>query len=165
MPENKYVEMFCYLNDKSDSEMEIPSSYTVKALTSAKEDDLYQCYYKAFKAGDARFFFEQSEAERRDFFDELELAKARNEAGSVAICKDGDIIAFTYVIPYGDKKCHISCMAVHPDHQRQGLGAFMVQHAKQMAAAEGYQSITLDTETSMGAFHLYTKYGFTIIDD
>jgi ribosomal protein S18 acetylase RimI-like enzyme len=41
----------------------------------------------------------------------------------------------------------------------------MVLHAKQKAAAEGYQSITLGTETSLGAFHLYRKYGFTIIDD
>jgi ribosomal protein S18 acetylase RimI-like enzyme len=55
-------------------------------------------------------------------------------------------------------------MVVHPDHQRQGLGSFMVQFAKQEVAAQGHQSITLGTETSMGAFQLYRKYGFIIID-
>jgi len=163
--ENKYVEMICHLNDKSNVEVKYPEGFEVQSLSSADESDLYQCYYKAFRDGDAHFFFEQSEDERRDFFNELELAQARDEPGSVVIRKDGSVIAFTYVIPYGDKNRHISCMVVHPNYQRQGLGAFMVQFAKQEVAAQGHHSITLGTDTNMGAYQLYRKYGFTIIEE
>lgn len=165
MPENKYVEMICHLNDNPDVNVKLPAGFEVQSLSTVDEDDLYQCYYEAFEAGDAQFFFEQTETERRDFFDELELVEARGEPGSVVICKDGSVMAFTYVIPYGDKNRHISCMVVHPNYQRQGLGAFMVQFAKQEVASQGHQSITLGTDTNMGAFQLYRKYGFTIIDE
>ena len=165
MPKNKYVEMICQLNVNSDNKVEIPPGYEVQSLSSAEEDELYQCYYDAFKAGDAGFFFEQSETDRLEYFEELELAQAKNEPGSVVIREDGKVIAFTYVIPYGDKNCHISCMVVHPDYQRQGLGAFMVEYAKQEVAAQGYESMTLGTDTNMGAFQLYRKYGFTMIDE
>jgi ribosomal protein S18 acetylase RimI-like enzyme len=56
-------------------------------------------------------------------------------------------------------------MVVHPDYQRQGLGAFMVQYVKVKTAEQGCRSITLGTDTSMSAFQLYRKYGFEILAD
>lgn len=165
MSENQYVEMICHLADQPQTKIFLPKGFEAKPLKSASEDELYECYCAAFQAGDAAFFFEQSATERREYFETLELDQARENPASVLITR-GDVVAgFTYVIPYGEGNRHISCMVVHPDYQRQGLGAFMVQYAKAKVADQGCRSITLDTDTKMGAFQLYRKYGFEIITD
>jgi ribosomal protein S18 acetylase RimI-like enzyme len=165
MPESKYVEMICRLAERPQVEIVLPQGFQVASLKDADEDALYRCYYAALEAGDARFFHHQSKAERREYFDTLRLEEARNESGSSVILKDGDIVGFTYVIPYGKGNCHISCMCVHPDHWRQGLGTFMLLHAMKNVAAQGYRSITLGTGTTMGAFQLYRRYGFEAIEE
>ncbi|MCP4283606.1 MAG: hypothetical protein GY792_04025, partial [Gammaproteobacteria bacterium] len=114
MPENKYVEMICHLAEQPKTEAPPPEGFEVRPLSTADDDSLYSCYYAAFKAGDARFFFDQGEAEKRAYFDTLGLAEARNEPGSTLILKDSAIVGFTYVIPYREANRHISCMVVHP---------------------------------------------------
>ena len=165
MTENKYVEMICDLNEQPWDEIALPGDYKIGSLKEAQEDELYRCYYAAFKAGDARFFFEQNEMGRREYFDMLCLDEARNEPGSSIIRKNGKIAGFTYVLPYGDGNRHISCMCVHPDDQRRGLGAFMLRHAIKEVAAQGSKSITLGTDTRMAAFRLYCQYGFKIMEE
>lgn len=162
MQEHQYVEMICRLADQPKLENTILKGFEVKSLKSASEVGLYECYYAAFQAGDAQFFFDQSEMERREFFGTLCLEDAKEEHASVLIAKSEIIVGFTYAIPYGDSNLHISCMVVHPDYQYQGLGKFMVRYAIEKAAAQGCRSITLGTDTNMGAFQLYHKHGFIV---
>jgi ribosomal protein S18 acetylase RimI-like enzyme len=164
MPEYNYVEMICLLEEGPQMKIPLPEGYDLCPLSEADEDDLYNCYHAAFHAGDASFFFDQSEIERRKYFDTLGLANASVEPGSSLICINAEVVGFTYLIPYGEGNRHISCMVVHPDYQRQGLGAFMVAYAIGGAAAQGHRSITLGTEKSMAAFQLYRKYGFQIME-
>jgi ribosomal protein S18 acetylase RimI-like enzyme len=165
MTEGRYVEMICRLAERPEIEVSLPEGYERLMLDGVKEDDLYPCYCAAFQAGDARFFFDQNEEERRAYFDTLCLDEARDEPGSSLILKDGGIAGFTYVLPYGDTNRHISCMCIHPDHQRRGLGRFMLGSAMQEVAAQGHKSITLGTDTDLVAFHFYRKYGFKIMKD
>jgi ribosomal protein S18 acetylase RimI-like enzyme len=165
MLNNLYIAMICLLGDQADCTASLPPGYEVRPLTEAHEADLYQCYYAAFQNGDAQFFFHQPEDKRRYYFDSLCLEDARVEPGSLIICKNEAVVGFTFVLPYGETNRHISCMCVHPDHQRQGLGEFMLHHALQAVGTQGYKSITLGTERSMGAFQLYRKYGFKILED
>ncbi len=165
MPKNKYAEMICQLAEQPQTEILIPTGFEVQSLKDADDAALYQCYYAAFSAGDAAFFFEQSETERCEYFNTLCFEEACNEPGSSVILKGGEIIGFTYVIPYGKGNCHISCMCIHPDFQRQGLGEFMLLYAMQEIAAQGNISITLGTDTNMAAFQLYRKFGFKIKED
>jgi ribosomal protein S18 acetylase RimI-like enzyme len=165
MTEKRYVEMIYRLGEGLEMEFALPEGYERRTLDGVREDDLYPCYCVAFQAGDARFFFDQNEEERRDYFDTLCLDEARGEPGSSLVFKDGDIAGFTYVLPYGETNRHISCMCVHPDHQRRGLGRFMLVFAMQEVAAQGHKSITLGTDTDMAAFHFYRKYGFKIMKD
>ena len=165
MSENQYVEMIFELTDHPPVQNSIPKGFRARSLQTATDDELYECYYAAFQAGDAQFFFEQSEAERREYFDTLGLAQAREEAASVLITQNEIVAGFTLAIPYLEGNRHISCMVVHPSFQRRGLGAFMVQYVIKKATAQGCRSITLGTDTQMGAFQLYRKYGFEIIQE
>lgn len=163
--QNQYVEMICQLAEQTKIELVLPENNAVKPLHTASNDQLYQCYYEAFAAGDAQFFFAQTEPERREFFDTLEMTPARREPTSLLLEKDGRIVAFTAVLPYGEANCHISCMCVLPGFQGQGLGRFMLDFVKQKAAAQGYRTITLGTDTNMVAFQLYCKHGFKVVED
>ena len=160
----KYVEMKCNLSANIVTDISIPEGIKSESLENADENELYACYEQAFQGGDAKFFFTQSDAERRDYFDTLGLEEARGHAASSVLVKDGQLIGFTYVLPYGEKNCHISCMCVHPDYQGLGLGKAMLHTAMRNAQTQGMQSMTLGTETKMRAYHLYRKNGFEVLD-
>jgi ribosomal protein S18 acetylase RimI-like enzyme len=165
MPEKKYVEMICQLSTQTQLENFIPPGFEARPLAEANQDELYRCYCTAFQAGDAAFFFDQSEAGRREYFDTLGLEQVRSAAGSSLILKDEILIGFTFVLPYREKNCHISCMCVAPEYQRLGVATFMLHFAIKEVAALGNHSITLGTDTNMAAFQLYRQNGFEIVEE
>ncbi len=138
----------------------VPGEVDVRPLADADVDDLYAVYVRAFAAGDADFFFTQSEAERREYFDTLGREAALGDVASHVLYADGNPIGFTYVLPYGTGNRHVSCMAVLPDHQGKGLGRLMLAIAQERAAADGARTMTLGTETGMRAHDLYSRNGF-----
>jgi ribosomal protein S18 acetylase RimI-like enzyme len=160
--ESKYVEMVCRLSEQSVVEAAPLVGLQVRHLSQIDDGDLYPCYYAAFQAGDAQFFFEQGEKERREYFDTLGLETALKESASVALVQGRRLVGFVYVLPYGEGNCHISCMCVHPDWQRRGLGKLLLRLAMDKAAQDGYRTMSLGTSISMGAFQLYRQHGFEI---
>ena len=160
----KYVEMIRHLSKQTAGDIAVPDGFETEHLSTAHVDDLYQCYYEAFEAGDAQFFFEQSDQERREYFDTLGIERALNEPASVVLMKGRKIVAFTCVLPYGEKNCHISCMCVHPNFKRQGLGKFLLRLVINKVAQGEYKTIMLGTGAGMGAFQLYEKNGFEIME-
>jgi len=159
---NKYVEMLCRLSEHAIEDVAPPDGFEIRPLNTARVDDLYQCYYAAFEAGDAGFFFAQGEEERREYFDTLGLERALNEPASVVLTQDRRIVGFTCVLLYGEGNRHISCMCVHPDFQRRGLGKLLLRLIMNEVTQAGHKTITLGTGTGMGAFKLYQKHGFEI---
>ena len=159
MPENKYIEMIPHLSEHPEVKIDLPVGYKQMALENTNEDELYPCCLAAFQSGDSQFFPVQNDTERHNFNGTLGFDGARNEVGSSMMLKGDQIVGFTFV---AETNRHISCMCVHEGHQRQGLGIFMLIRAIRAASAKGYKTITLWTETAMGAFLLYRKYGFEI---
>ncbi len=157
-----YVEMICELEEHKDVD-EAPEGIEVVPLGSVPVDDLYVEYVRAFSAGDAEFFFAQSDEESRDYFDTLGLEQAVDDPASHALVDGGELVGFTYVLPYGERNRHISCMVIRPERQDQGLGKLMLSIAQNRAAADGARTMTLGTEAAMRAFHLYRKHGFSVI--
>ncbi len=160
--ESKYVEMVCHLSEQSVVKAKPPQGLQVWPLSQVDEGDLYPCYYESFQAGDAQFFMEQNEEQRREYFDTLGLEAALKETASVALVQGQRPVGFVYVLPFGDGNCHISCMCVHPNRQRRGLGKLLLHLAMSKAAQEGHRTMSLGTSTSIGAFQLYRKHGFEI---
>ncbi|MCP4424633.1 MAG: GNAT family N-acetyltransferase [Chloroflexi bacterium] len=157
-----YVEMTRDLSQQSLPDAVVPSGLKVKSLREADMAALYQCYTAAFSAGDAQFFFDQDDAERRVFFDTLGYEAAVGEAASLIFGRDERLIGFSYVLPYGEGNCHISCMCIHPDWQSAGLGKLLLHLIMQKAADAGYKTISLGTEKEMRAFQLYRQNGFAV---
>ena len=157
-----YVDMVCSLREQELTPENPPPGVEIAPLAEADQEALYDCYIAAFAAGDALFFFDQGETERRTFFAALGLDEAREETASLCLYLREQLIGFTYVLPYGEGNRHISCMCVHPDWQDQGLGKLMLRQVLQQVAAQGLETLTLGTETGMRAFHLYRDHGFQV---
>lgn len=158
-----YVEMACDLSQLAGLNVVVPPDLIVRPLAEAGVEEIYRCYVAAFSVGDAQFFYSQNETEKRAFFDTLGRERALPEAASHILRQGSRLVGFAYVLPYGEGNCHISCMCVHPDFQGQGLGKLSLQIIQKRAAAQGYKTITLGTETEMRAFQLYRKYGFVVV--
>ena len=60
---------------------------------------------------------------------------------------------------------YIHALGVYPEFMRQGIASVMVQHAKSIAIAEGFDALSLYcVEDNTGAVNLYKKHGFKTID-
>jgi len=58
-------------------------------------------------------------------------------------------------------EAHITTIAVHPDHRRQGLGALLLLHLFDLAASFDIRRLTLEVRAgNQAAQGLYRKYGF-----
>lgn len=159
-----YVEMICYLAQQTLPALSVPAGLELVPLREANRDELYHCYEAAFRAGDAQFFHQQTTQEQRAYFDTLGLEEAREEPASLVIRQDGRLLGFALVLPYGRLNRHISCMCVHPERQRTGLGKLMLSTIMQQVTQQNFQTITLGTETGMRAFDLYRQFNFEIVE-
>ncbi|MFX1255602.1 MAG: GNAT family N-acetyltransferase [Promethearchaeota archaeon] len=158
----KYVFMTCNLTKHTIADVAIPSGFEIKQIKSVSKKALYHCYYESFKAGDAQFFFYQTETERREFFIKLTSRDALNDVNSLALLKDQQLVGFVYTIPYGKKKRNISCMCIHPDFWGRKLGKLLLLLVMKRATLQGHKILTLGTESDMRAFQLYRKNGFKV---
>ena len=58
-------------------------------------------------------------------------------------------------------QAHVTRLAVHPSHQRQGTGALMLADLIQQARTQGAECITLNTQThNEDSLKLYRRFGF-----
>ncbi len=91
--------------------------------------------------------------------EQLELEIAHFEV----IEKDGMIIACIACVPYSDHQvAEISCLAVHEDYQRAGLGSQLLELAERRAGQSGANCLyTLTTRTS----HWFLEHGFSETSD
>lgn len=126
------------------------------------ENLLKTMYHRAFSSGDAKFYFYQNDDEKKAFWRMLNYEEALKDPASICIKVEDKIIGFVLAYQQGRKNRHISCMCVDPDYFHMGYGTKLLEQVFHIASLEGDESITLGTETSMKAYDLYKKHGFTV---
>jgi GNAT superfamily N-acetyltransferase len=159
-----YVEMICDLARHTLPPPSVSGGLKLLPLREALRDELYRCYQAAFQAGDAQFFPHQTEQEQQAYFDTLGLEEARDEPASLVLRQDGRLVGFALVLPYGRMNRHNSCMCIHPEWQRNGLGKALLTAIIWRAKQKNMKTVTLGTEMGMRAFNLYRQYNFEIVE-
>jgi ribosomal protein S18 acetylase RimI-like enzyme len=155
-----YFCMKCSLSEHQGSGVNTPAGIEICQVRKVEEDDLYHCYCDAFSGGEARFFHDQSEDERWEFFKELSPYDVMDEECSLVLMKDQQVIGFTYVLQYGGKdNSHLNLICIHPDVQGQGFGKTLLQLTMKKAAQQ-CKTMTLYTEADTSARALYHRCGF-----
>lgn len=59
---------------------------------------------------------------------------------------------------------HISTLAVHPNHRRQGIARQLIEAGLRALADRGIGEVTLEVrESNTGAQNLYSRFGFEVV--
>ncbi|NIV31009.1 MAG: ribosomal protein S18-alanine N-acetyltransferase [Anaerolineae bacterium] len=74
--------------------------------------------------------------------------------------KQREVVGYVGLWEFQDEG-HISTLAVHPDHRREGIGRSLLEVAFQALAKRGIDKVSLEVrESNEAAQHLYREYGF-----
>ncbi|NIO38078.1 GNAT family N-acetyltransferase [Candidatus Bathyarchaeota archaeon] len=150
----------CVLAEFDSENDQVP--FEVKPLTDIGENELYQCYYQTFNTGQDRFFFDQTDKERRVFFNQtFSRSEPCNADTSLVVIKDRKIIGFSLVRPtHGEGNCHLWMFGIHPDYRRRGLGRSLLRLIMKSARA-GFRTMSVACElANLPALNLYRGQGF-----
>lgn len=137
--------------------------YKFSHVSKDIEEELYKCYYQALLSSDLDFFKDQSENERKTFFQELLDPEQMNYSASPIIRQQNKLIAFALIWDYNEeleKNAHINLMCVHPDYQHQGVGTLLLNRIIRQAQQQNYTTTTLYTENNRIPYKFYRKNGF-----
>ncbi len=58
----------------------------------------------------------------------------------------GGLVAFEILPIHGSKEMYIYDIAVHPGHQKQGIGKKLIEHLQQIAKEKGVKTIFVEAE-------------------
>ena len=79
----------------------------------------------------------------------------------VLVDQTGDIVGSIGVLPSSNQRCDLVKMFLTPEKRGQGLGWFLMNHAKNFALKSGFNVIELETDkTLVEAVQLYKRAGF-----
>ncbi len=72
----------------------------------------------------------------------------------------GGLVAFEMTPIHGDKELYLYDIAVHPEHQKKGIGTKLVEYLKTEAVARGVRTIFVEAESGdEGAVSFYRAVG------
>jgi ribosomal protein S18 acetylase RimI-like enzyme len=138
----------------------VPEGAEAWPVTDVDQDELYRCYHDTISDGQSRFFFDQSETERRAYFDTFGKTYGLHEETSLALIQDGQIVGFSYTIPFGEH-LHLDWIGIHPGARRRGVGRFLMLLLMERAVREGFQTMGLSCDAgNKRAIALYRSLGW-----
>jgi ribosomal protein S18 acetylase RimI-like enzyme len=138
----------------------VPEGIEVQPMVGADREALYRCYHDAMAAGQSRFFFDQSQAERRAYFDTFGVTYGLHEETSRVLIRDGRMVGYAFTIPFG-QHLHVDWIGIHPDARRRGLGRFLMLLLMERAAGTGFETMGLSCDTQNSrAIALYRSLGW-----
>ena len=157
--EKNYFCLSQRLDNSRDYTVVIPDGFEYKHISKIKRKKLYELFVMASIADKFELVISMTDEQRYDFFEELCVVDIFDGASSIAILKNEKLVAYSYLMKYGESNIHLNYMCVHPDYQKRGLGTFLIKYAQQKTS-EAYNTMTLYTDIERPALRLYKKNGF-----
>ncbi len=156
------IYMMFELSEYEEEIIELPSGYTTILLREADKEDLYSCFYETFKHGHSPFFFDQSEREKREYFEATTSTEALDEESTIAVLKGKHAVGFSFARPYGTPGNYlVEWIGVHPEHRRRGLGQYIVKHIANVAKQKKFSTMSLScAKGNTRGYALYSKLGW-----
>jgi len=137
-----------------------PPAVELAQVQTVDREALYQCHYAAYMRGDAQYFYQMDDRERRADFERITSSDIRGHPASLVITQEGRIIGYCLLFGDGDFS-ELMSLAVLPGFRRRGLGIFLLGACMEEAARQGHKTMHLIVDVrNEGAAQLYRKCGF-----
>ncbi len=132
-------------------------------LNSVDLKKAYLCYYNSFKQSKVRMFSDQTDKERKQFFEEIlsEKKSIINNASLVlANATDNEILGLI-ILQARREEAHIAILAIAPIHRGKKYGTILARKAISVCSNLGFKTMSLGVdEDNIPAYNLYKRLGF-----
>lgn len=140
--------------------IEIPEGVTLAQIRTADRAALYECHHQAYLQGDAQYYFQMDDKERKDDFKRIYSDKVQNHPASLVLTGDGSVLGYVMLFAEGDFT-EVMSLAVHPDHHRKGYGRLLMNECLRRAGENGHgRTHLIVDQKNVKAYSLYKQCGF-----
>lgn len=153
--------MACALSQFDLCSSPIPDAIEIHPISNIGPDNLFACYKESFSISEHRQFFDYSEQQVREAYDDLfDLSKPFNAQASLVLVEAGRAIGFSLVRPRVDEE-HLAMFGLHPEYRGSGLAMALLLKSIGILRGQGVQRLTLGVDAvNQPAVKLYEKAGF-----
>ena len=142
------------------SAMDLPPGIKLAQIQTVDREALYQCHHEAYMAGDAQYYFQMDEAERRDDFERIYAPNIREHPASLVLTQSETALGYCLLFAEGEFS-ELMSLAVHPACRRRGYGKLLMNACLKRAGEGGHETMHLIVDVkNEGAAALYRHCGF-----
>jgi ribosomal protein S18 acetylase RimI-like enzyme len=159
---NEWGEMLCDLPSSTLQEPEVPAGFSLKRIVDVDNEEIWPTYNASFLASGDRRYLNQTEAQRKESFDDFFDRKQKiEEDASLLLYHRDQVVGFMKINLY-NKGGFVNGVGTHPDFRRQGLGKLLMITSMVRARENGMKDLFLEVDIdNERAIALYERLGFT----
>ena len=158
---HEWTEMVCDLTKSTLEEPDLPDGFSLRPIVEVTNDEIWPTYNATFLNSGDRRYLNQTDAQRRESFDDFfNRKKPLEEEASLLLYFEDQIVGFHKINIY-DFGGFVNGVGIHPDFRRRGLGKLMMTASLVRAAKNGMKNLILEVDIdNHRAIGLYEQLGF-----
>ena len=158
---NEWTHMTCDPTSVQLKEPVLPEGFLMKRLVETDNEEIWPTYNETFLSSGDRRYLNQTEAQRRENFDNFfDRSKKIEEDASLLLYKGHQIVGFMKINIY-DIGGFVNGVGIHPDFRKRGLAKKLMAASIVRAGQNGMTKLILEVDIeNKQAIALYEKLGF-----
>ncbi len=158
---NEWTQMWCDLTTLTLKEPDFPEGFILKRIIEVDNEEIWPTYNETFLSSGDNRYLNQTEAQRRENFDNFfDRSISIEEDASLLLYDKDQVVGFMKINIY-DIGGFVNGIGIHPDYRKRGLAKKLMTASLVRAAENRMENVVLevDIENSQ-AIALYEKLGF-----
>jgi ribosomal protein S18 acetylase RimI-like enzyme len=159
--ENEWTQMHCDLTSSKLTEPEIPEGFSLKQIKDVSNEEIWPCYNETFLSSGDRRYLNQTEAQRKENFNDFfDRSKPIEEDASLLLYSGDQIVGFMKIniLSFGG---FVNGIGIHPDYRRRGFARLLMTASLVQAAQNNMKTVVLEVDIeNKHAIALYEQLNF-----
>lgn len=158
---NEWTQMVMNPTSSNLIDPEFPEGFSLKKITDVDNEEIWPTYNETFLASGDRRYLNQTEAQRRESFDDFfDRSKKIEENASLLLYSGNKVVGFMKINIY-DIGGFVNGVGIHPDFRKRGLAKKLMTASIVRAGQNGMSNLVLEVDIeNKQAIALYEKLGF-----
>jgi ribosomal protein S18 acetylase RimI-like enzyme len=158
---NEWTQMWCDLTDSALEEPKFPEGFTLKRISEVDNEEIWPTYNETFLSSGDNRYLNQTEAQRRENFDNFFDKSKPIEEDASLLLYDEDMVVGFMKINAKDFGGFVNGIGIHPNYRRKGLAKKLMTASLVRAAENKMENVVLEVDIeNKQAIALYEQLGF-----